>query len=290
MLEAFHQHRMRQTNRATIANRILIELKDGVCESKRSPEMQQAVQEALGEPPPAKMLVSLREVLGMIGAHEWRMKGVEVEGLSENIHAHYGVYSPVRGEYLELIANAPVNNPKVAWDIGTGTGVIAAMLVARGVPEVVATDSSSRAIQCAEDNIQRLQMQTRIRVQTTNLFPEGKADLIVCNPPWLPAKASTSIEQAIYDPKSKMVKGYLNGLRNHLNERGEAWLVMSNLAEHIGLRTAEDLQTWIDDAGLTVIDKTNTLPVHSKSSKSSDPLHEARSREVTSLYRLQPTP
>jgi methylase of polypeptide subunit release factors len=287
MLDTFHQHRVRQISRANITNKILIELQHGKCNLTRSPELKEAVEAALGDKAPERLVLSLRETLGMIGANEWRKKGVYIDALKANIHANYGVFSPVRGEYLDLINAAELNSPYIAWDIGTGTGVIAAVLVARGVQQVIATDTCGRALQCAAENIQRLNMQTKISLVETSLFPEGKADLIVCNTPWVPAKVNTPIERSIYDPKSQMLKGFLNGAKARLNTNGEAWLIMSNLAEHIGLRRHDDLQDWMRQAGLSVIEKRDTSPQHAKSSERSVPLYEARSREVTSLYRLR---
>jgi 16S rRNA G966 N2-methylase RsmD len=294
MKVAFHQHRARQIQRASITNKILIELKYGACDLKRAPDVKEAVAGALIINPkidkiPEKLLLSLRELLGMNGAHEWHKKGVHIDALSANIHAAYGVYSPIRGEYLDLINHAPLNNFKTAFDIGTGTGVIAAILVTRGIKKVIATDNSIRALNCATDNIARLDLKQYIEVEQANLFPAGskKADLIVCNPPWLPAKANAPIEHAIYDPNSAMLKGFLNGVKSHLNDDGEAWLVMSDLAEHLGLRTNEELQKWIADAGLSVIEKHDVKPKHAKSTDQSDPLYAARSKEVTSLWRLK---
>ena len=294
LTQAFHQHRARQIQRASIANKILIELNHGSCDLKRAPNTKDAVAGALitnakVDKVPAKLVLSLRELLGMIGAHEWRKKGVYIDALSASIHAHYGVYSPVRGEYLELINNAPLGNFKTAFDIGTGTGVIAAILVNRGIKKVIATDNNIRALNCASDNIAQLGLKEYIEVEQANLFPSGfkKADLIVCNPPWLPAKANAPIEHAIYDTNNMMVKGFISGVKAHLNDDGEAWLVMSDLAEHLGLRTTEELQKWIADAGLTVIEKLDVSPKHAKSADQSDPLYAARSKEVTSLYRLK---
>lgn len=292
LLEAFHQHRARQIGRANITNKVLIELKYGACDLPRAPDVKAAVHAALivddnTDKLPARLVLSLRELLGMVGAHEWRKKGVPIHALNANIHAHYGVYSPVRGEYLDLIDQAPLNSPQVAWDIGTGTGVIAAILVARGVKQVVATDNQPRALACATENIQRLNMQSHIQVMQADLFPAGSADLIVCNPPWLPAKANAPIEHAVYDPESKMLKGFLSGLKAHLNPEGEGWLIMSNLAEQIGLRQPEALNTWIHEAGLQVVDKLDIAPTHAKASDQSDPLYAARAKEVTSLYRLK---
>jgi len=165
--------------------------------------------------------------------------------------------------------------------------VIAALLVARGAQHVVATDTSGRALRCAADNIQRLRIESKISLLEADLFPDGTADLIVCNPPWLPAKSHTSIERTVYDPGSRMLKLFLDGAAAHLNNNGEAWLVMSNLAENIGLREVDDLQNWIAEAGLVVVEKTDVAPRHGKSRNQSDPLYAARSKEVTSLYRLK---
>jgi methylase of polypeptide subunit release factors len=292
MLEAFHQHRARQIGRANITNKILVELKYGQCELPRAPDVKAAVQGALivdekTDKLPARLVLSLRELLGMVGAHEWRKKGVAIAALNANIHAHYGVYSPVRGEYLALIDQAPLNHPNIAWDIGTGTGVIAAILVARGVKQVVATDNQPRALACAAENVKRLNMQTNIQVIPADLFPPGLADLIVCNPPWLPAKANAPIEHAVYDPDSRMLKAYLSGVKAHLNTDGEAWLVMSDLAEQIGLRKPGELAEWIAEAGLDIVQKLDTQPDHGKARDAQDPLFAARSKETTSLYRLK---
>jgi methylase of polypeptide subunit release factors len=294
MNKAFHQHRARQIQRASITNKILIELNHGACDLKRAPDTKDAVAGALItnakiDKVPPKILLSLRELLGMNGAHEWRKKGVAVDALSANIHAHYGVYSPIRGEYLELINSTSLGNAKTAFDIGTGTGVIAAILVTRGIKAVIATDNSARALNCAQENIEKLNLKQYISLELANLFPSGhkKADLIVCNPSWLPAKANAPIEHAIYDPNSAMLKGFLSGVKAHLTDDGEAWLILSDLAEHLGLRTKEELQKWISDAGLNVIEKLDIAPKHAKSSDQSDPLYAARSQEITSLYRLK---
>ena len=294
MLEAFHQHRARQIQRANITSKILIELNHGSCDLKRAPDVKEAVAGALitnakFDKVPAKLVLSLRELLGMNGAHEWRKKGVQIDALPANIHAHYGVYSPIRGEYLDLINTTSLGNAKTAFDIGTGTGVIAAILVTRGIKAVIATDNSVRALNCAAENIEKLNLKQYITLEQANLFPSGhkKADLIVCNPPWLPAKANAPIEHAIYDPNSAMLKGFLTGVNAHLNDEGEAWLILSDLAEHLGLRSNEELQKWIADAGLSVVEKLDIAPKHAKSTDQSDPLYAARVKEVTSLYRLK---
>jgi hypothetical protein len=83
-----------------------------------------------------------------------------------------------------------------------------------------------------------------------------------------------------------MLRGFLSGLAAHLEPGGEGWLILSDLAEHLGLRTRESLLGWIQDAGLTVAGRLDARPTHPKASDASDPLHAAREAEVTTLWRL----
>ena len=287
--EAFNLHRQAQAQRARVLSMVLVPLDaDGRIPLRRAPDVRQACLQAHGQDAPTNASVlSLRELLGLIGAHEWRKKGVEIPALQGRIHPHYGVFSPVRGEYLDLIARAPLPaGTDVAFDIGTGTGVIAAVLARRGVARVVATDQDPRALACARDNTERLGLTRHVEIVQADLFPEGRAPLIVCNPPWVPARPSSPIEHAVYDPDSRMLLGFLNGLTRHLTPDGEGWLILSDLAEHLGLRAPTALQQAIDAAGLKVIDQLTIRPRHPKAGDDSDPLHQARQSEVTSLWRL----
>lgn len=285
--EAFHLYRQSQLQRARILGMLLVPLDtEYKVDLRRAPDVRQACLETYGEAQEAS-LVSLRELLGVIGAHEWRKNGVEIPVLRAKIHPHYGVFSPVRGEYLELIAQAPLPPAKLAFDIGTGTGVIAALLAKRGGLQVVATEMSERAILCASDNIRRLGLQNQVEIIKADLFPDGKASLIVCNPPWLPGSANSALDQAIFDPDSSMLKGFLNGLSKHLEACGEGWLILSDLAEHLGLRTRQQLLAMISAAGLQVSAKHDIKPRHSKVWDKEDPLHAARKAECTSLWVLK---
>lgn len=295
--EQFHRHRQSQAHKAQILSRLLICVEDDLSiDLKRAPQVQQAITEAIECD--GGFVVSLRELLGYIGAHEWRKKGVAIAALGANIYPRYGIFSPVRGEYLDLVAEAPLptlegkRSPKklVAFDIGTGTGVIAAILAKRGVSKIIATDLDQRALACARDNISRLGYEKQVEVIEADLFPpDAEADLIVCNPPWLPARPTSSIERAVYDEDNQMLMGFLEGVADHLTDDGEAWLILSDLAERLGLRGENDVREWIAESGLTVIEKLQTRPKHSKALDSNDPLFKARSQEVTCLWRLRRT-
>jgi methylase of polypeptide subunit release factors len=293
-LDIFNQHRLIQSQRARVLGMLLIQCNlDHTISLRRAPDVALACQEAYGivsEP----YVISLRELLGVISAHEWRKHGLPVLADSSGepiiVHPHYGVFSPIRGEYLELVCNTPLpnslNTDSTALDIGVGTGVLSVILAMRGVKKIIATDLDERALICATENIQNLHLQHQVEVSKANLFPEGKAALVVCNPPWLPARPSSSLEHAVYDPDSQMLKGFLQGLKDHLIKQGEGWLILSDLAEHLGLRTRQELLEWIDQAGLQVLSRIDTKPKHNKAFDESDLLHFARSVERTSLWRL----
>ena len=284
---AFHLHRQAQSQRARTLAMLLIPFDaDYTIPLRRAPSVTQACNEAYGRPD-APFVASLRELLGLIGAHEWRKNGVDIPALGAKIHPHYGVFSPIRGEYLELVNQAPLPpGTTLAFDIGTGTGVLAAVLARRGVGKIIATDMDPRALSCAHDNLYRLELLERVEVVQADLFPEGQAALIVCNPPWLPGRPSSSIEYAIYDPDNRMLKGYLGGLARHLAPGGEGWLILSDLAEHLGLRPREQLLALIEAGGLTVVARHDVRPTHPRARDAGDPLHAARAAEVTSLWRL----
>ncbi|WP_338819099.1 class I SAM-dependent methyltransferase [Acidovorax temperans] len=289
--EAFHLHRQAQAQRARVLSSVLIVLEgDYTIALRRAPDLRQACTEAWGPASGNRVVASLRELLGLVGAHEWRKKGVEIPALGappgNRIHPHYGVFSPVRGEYVDLVAQAPLPSKALAFDVGVGTGVLSAVLARRGVQRVVATDQDARALACARENLQRLGLAGRVELQQQDLFPEGKAPLVVCNPPWLPARASSPIERAVYDEGSGMLRGFLAGLAAHLEPGGEGWLILSDLAEHLQLRTREQLLEWIEQGGLKVLGRQDVKPRHGKSADASDALHAARAAEVTSLWRL----
>ncbi|WP_434093990.1 methyltransferase [Nonomuraea pusilla] len=314
---AFHLHREARGRRARVLGMLLVLLEDGsgeggpgegrpgedglregrpgqgghVLNLRRAPDVRQACAEAYGTPR-GPVAVALTELLGVLGAHQWRVRGVQVPALGARVHPHYGVFSPVRGEYVDLVARAPLPPGPVpaatAFDLGTGTGVLAAVLAGRGFGRVVATDVSPRALACARDNVHRLGLAGRVTVTGPALYPGGRARLVVCNPPWLPARPVSELERGVYDADSAMLRGFLDGLTGHLEPGGEGWLVLSDLAERLGVRTRADLLSLIEAAGLRVLGRIDTRPRHPRAADGADPLHAARAAEITSLWRLAP--
>ena len=84
-----------------------------------------------------------------------------------------------------------------------------------------------------------------------------------------------------------MLRGFVSRLAAHLNPDGEGWLILSDLAEHLGLRTRACLLGLFESAGLEVAGRKDVRPRHPKAADPGDPLHQARRLEQTSLWRLR---
>jgi hypothetical protein len=116
--QAFHLYRQARAQRARTLSALLIPLdaEYGI-PLRRAPDMRQACTEAFG-PADGPSLAPLRALLGLGGAHEWRVKGIEIAALAGRIHPHYGVFAPIRSEYVDLVAAAAARG-----DVSPGLGL-----------------------------------------------------------------------------------------------------------------------------------------------------------------------
>ncbi|TQM35468.1 methyltransferase [Pseudonocardia cypriaca] len=281
----FHRQRQHRARRAHLLGAVLVELGAGhLLDLPRAPDVAAACREVYG-PSDTSAVLALRELIGVQSAHEWRRTGIPVPALGARIHPHHGVFAPTRTDYVDLVAQAPLPPARRAFDIGTGTGVLAALLLHRGVPTVVATDIEARAVACARENLDRMGFAERSTVLQRSLFPPGRADLVVCNPPWMPGPPASALEAGIYDRRGAMLSAFVRGLPDHLTQRGEAWLVVSDLPELLGLRDPATVPALVSAAGLVVLDRLTARPA-TRARPDDDPLAGLRGRETVALWRL----
>jgi len=287
--QEFQRQRQHRGRTSRLLAAVLVPLAPGPSRVllRRAPRIDDAVEEVFGEVADAAVL-PLRELLGITNAHRQRLRGIAVAALGDRrIHPHFGVFAPTRQDYLELLTRVPIPATDLAFDIGTGTGVVAAMLVGAGASRVVATDNSGRAVACARDNMARLGLREHVEVQHRDLFPPGRADLVVANPPWVPGSPHSDLERGVFDPAGQVLQRFVRGIGQHLRPDGEAWLVLSDLAELLELRHPEHVATLIATAGLTVRDRIETAPsTRRRSGGRDDPLADLRSHEQIRLWRI----
>ena len=211
---------MAQAQRARALGMLLIPFEAGArIPLRRAPEVAEVLAEAVAGTPDAGIslrrpsVMSLRELLGLVGAHEWRRKASPSPRSASASTLVRRVFADPR-RIPDLVARAPLPATTVAFDIGTGTGVIAALLARRGwrawwPPTCrrvrwVARRKTSRASGCwrrprpggalGATLLRELGRRcadhqspaSRVELLQADLFPPGRAPLVVCNPPWVP--------------------------------------------------------------------------------------------------------
>jgi release factor glutamine methyltransferase len=120
---------------------------------------------------------------------------------------------------LEVLAAAPAEGGEpLALDVGTGSGCIALALAAEDpFVAVTAVDVSEAAAALARRNAARLGLGGRLRVLRGDLFealpPEERFDLIVSNPPYVPAAEYEALEPNVRDHEPRLaLHGGVDGL------------------------------------------------------------------------------
>jgi hypothetical protein len=302
--ERFLLQKEQQAQLVALQDRFLVQFDVGYNLSlSRSPKnVVEACEWAFDEPARVAepFLISISQLLGVLGAYEQRLQGCPIRALGDKpIFPYYGVFPPTRQDYLELFveqAEKHIKEPcEIAYDIGVGTGVLSAILLDRGFSKrVLATDVSSAAIKCAKDNFSRLGIDSLVDLYLCSLFPSPetgikRADLIVFNPPWIPLEAHVISDHGVYDLDDASLRAFLNSAGKFLAPGGKIFLVISDLAERLELRPEGQLERWITECNLDILDKASKTPTHPKAViRATDPLAKARQQELVHLYVLAP--
>ena len=120
---------------------------------------------------------------------------------------------------LEALAAArAVYGEPLALDLGTGSGCIALALAAEDpFVRVTAVDVSAAAVELARHNAARLGLGGRLRILHSDRFaalpPEERFDLIVSNPPYIPAAEYEALEPNVRDYEPRLaLHGGADGL------------------------------------------------------------------------------
>lgn len=103
-----------------------------------------------------------------------------------------GVYDPQFDSWLlaRELRREPLGGRRVL-DLCTGSGLLATTAAQAGAGEVVAVDVSRRAVATARMNLRRNRLRgTVVRGDLVDAAPDGTFDVIVSNPPYVPADAA----------------------------------------------------------------------------------------------------
>ena len=240
-------------------------------------------------PEPDPFYLSFPQIQGLNSSWQWYEKGIHYPGLQDKIHPWYGVYFPTRFDHIRLLNDWLAEykgTPGVGADIGTGCGVLAFLMAAHGFEKIYASDLNPNAVISVRESVKRLGIDSRVESFVSDLFKEHreKADLILFNPPWLPANHTLSyLDRAIYYEK-EFFSRFFEEAAGFLKRDGRLVLLFSNMAVNQGLSNSHPVREELDTGNRFAEIRKLTGNVAQKSAKTKRRDH--REEEVVELWEL----
>jgi hypothetical protein len=221
------QREFRSTYRE-LSNKVVLHVFNHKLKAKKSPEIGwlKKLYPELDD-----FLLPFPQVQGLNSAWQWYQKGILIPVLKRKIHPFFGTYFPTRFEHIDLFDDWLKNfkgSKGLAYDVGVGSGVLSYQMLNHGFQKVKGTDTNPNAIVGLEE-----QKVKGLELLYGNLFVDSieKSDLIVFNPPWLPATHNIDgIDKAIYYAE-ELFEDFFEQTKQRLNPNGKVILLFSNLAE-----------------------------------------------------------
>ena len=216
------------------SHRLLLKVKDNKLIVKKSPDIGWL---ELLYPDVSEFYISFPDIQGMNSSWQWYEKGIEIKTLGITLKPYYSTYFPTRFDHLKLFdkwLKKYEDSKENAIEIGVGSGVLSFQLIQNGFKNIFATDTNKNAIIGVAQENKRLGNEKHMTLNHGDLFEncDVKADLIVFNPPWLPAKhqLEEGIDKAMYY-EDELFPRFFEQAKEHLAPEGKIVLIFSNLAE-----------------------------------------------------------
>jgi release factor glutamine methyltransferase len=171
----------------------------------------------------AKNLIDLHQQHG--GDYEIIFNDLKLQIIQE-------VFCPAYGEGTkQLASHMNIRQGERVLEIGTGSGALA-ILAAKNASSVIATDISPTAYSCAQQNIQRHELDRKVNIRQGDLFePIGgdeKFSSILFNLPFMDGKPQSLLEVAMYDDGHATLAAFIQNSHRYLAENGRIIIAFSN--------------------------------------------------------------
>lgn len=285
--KTFQEQRDYRAAYQQLSNRILIQIVDHKLAVKKAPAI--GWLEKL-YPENADFLLSFPQVQGLNSAWQWYEKGIVIPGLRNKIHPYFGVYFPTRFDHLLLFdkwLKRYEGAKKAAIDVGIGSGVLAFQLLKYGFQKVYGTDTNPNAIVGLAEFMGDTKLSRKIELDHGALFGkwDKPAELIVFNPPWLPASAELDrLDEAIYYGE-RLFPDFFEAAQRMLLPGGKLVLLFSNLAQITKVSNAHPIEQELAEGGRFQLEKCWKRAVKAASGKTRRDQHW-REEEVVELWVL----
>ena len=280
--KSFKEQRAYRSEYHKLSNLILIEISDHKLAVKKSPSI--GWLEKL-YPEISDFLLSFPQVQGLNSAWQWYQNGISIPVLRNKIHPYYDTYFPTRFDHLKLFDNwlKRYKGPKkFAIDVGIGSGVLSFQMVKYGFQKIFGTDTNPNAIVGLTEFMADTKLSRKIELDFGHLFGkwEKQTELIVFNPPWLPASHDLDrIDEAIYY-NDKLFSDFFKEAKERLLPEGKLVILFSNLAQITNVIKSHPIEQELAEGGRFKLEKCIKAAVKAASKKTNRDQNWRSSEEV----------
>ncbi|MEO5910875.1 MAG: methyltransferase [Pelobium sp.] len=285
--ETFLEQRVYRKSFRFYSHFILLQIRQHQLTVKKSPEIGWLKKLY---PEQTDFILPFPDVQGLNSSWQWYLKGITIPVLRNKIHPYYGVYFPTRFEHLFLLDNwlNHYSGPKkTAIDVGVGSGVLSFLLVKHEFQKVFATDINVNAIIGLTELMGETKLSRKIETDFASLFGkwEKPTELIVFNPPWLPATQELeNLDEAIYYDE-KLFPVFFAEAKKRLLPDGKIVLLFSNLAQVTAVSEIHPIEQELAEGGRFQLERCIRKPVKKASDKTKRDQYW-RSEEMVELWVL----
>ncbi|MCD4793340.1 MAG: class I SAM-dependent methyltransferase [Bacteroidales bacterium] len=272
-----------------LSHRLLLEINNHKLSVRKAPEigwLKILYSELTG------FLLPVPQVQGLNSSWQWYKKGILIPVSERKIHPWFGTYFPTRFEHLELFDNwlkRYKGEKKSAFDIGIGSGILSFQMLKHGFRKIYGTDSNPNAIVGLYEDLNKNNLSSKIELIHGDLFAgcNVKTELIVFNPPWLPASYnSEGMDKAVYYDADLFTR-FFEQAKKYLKPDGKVVFIFSNLAQITELVESHPIETELSGGGRFEKELFLQKKVRSASENTRRNL-DRRSSEMVELWVLKP--
>ena len=239
------------------------------------------------------LYLSLLDFQSLHQASQKYEQGIFFDVLGHKIHPFFAVYTPTRTSHLELFTTwlQKYSGPKnCVYDIGVGSGILSFLLAKQGFGQIIATDSNPNAIESVQRDIKRLK-EKRVYLQNIipvhgDFFAKGtkKADVIVCNPPWMLGEIKSKLDEAMYFEEGFFDR-FFEEAHLRLQPNGRLVLIFSNVIDLVTPEVGHPIQKELDEHRFTLVQKMQRRVKGTKEGQ-----RKRRTKEKVELWILVKNP
>jgi hypothetical protein len=280
--KSFKEQRKYRSEYHKLSNLILIEIADHKLAVKKSPSIGWLKKLY---PETSDFLLSFPQVQGLNSSWQCYQNGISIPVLRNKIHPYYGTYFPTRFDHLILLDNwlKRYEGPKKsAIDVGIGSGVLSFQMIKYGFQKVFGTDTNPNAIVGLTEFMGNTKLSRKIELDLGHLFGnwEKQTELIVFNPPWLPAPSNLDKnDEAIYYNED-LFPDFFAGAKKRLLPDGKLVIIFSNLAQITNVTKDHPIEKELAEGGRFRLEKRFKKTVKAASEKTKRDQHWRSSEEV----------